>query len=218
MSSLDRSPSDGTRWEAPSMARSRGGEVVHRRGLRPAGWRGLRGGSRVAAMPGTWRANEYLVVSFLVGTATFTLLLTAICLGVGLLLIWVGLPILVATAWATRRLAGLERLRTSRLLGEPVGAGGPGTERAGGGAGRRGLPAAAWHGPARSPAHGAGGRRDVEGPPVAGGRPPRRRAGRIHARRLRVGDGDRDGADARVVLGDPGAGHRLGALHDRHPG
>src|SRR3954452_23087529 len=74
MSSLDRSPSDGTRWEAPSMARSRGGEVVHRRGLRPAGWRGLRGGSRVAAMPGTWRANEYLVVSFLVGTATFTLL------------------------------------------------------------------------------------------------------------------------------------------------
>src|SRR3954462_4762118 len=122
MSSLDRSPSDGTRWEAPSMARSRGGEVVHRRGLRSAGWRGLRGGSRVAAMPGTWRANEYLVVSFLVGTATFTLLLTAICLGVGLLLIWVGLPILIATAWATRRLAGLERLRTSRLLGEPVGA------------------------------------------------------------------------------------------------
>src|SRR3954447_24807084 len=134
MSSLDRSPSDGTRWEAPSMARSRGGEVVHRRGLRPAGWRGLRGGSRVAAMPGTWRANEYLVVSFLVGTATFTLLLTAICLGVGLLLIWVGLPILVATAWATRRLAALEpgggpaglpgrgRRRAGRLLGEPVGA------------------------------------------------------------------------------------------------
>src|SRR3954471_1061644 len=117
------SPGDGTRWDAPSMARFPEGEVVHRRGLRPAGWRGLRGGSRVAAMPGTWRANEYLVVSFLVGTATFTLLLTAICLGVGLLLIWVGLPILVATAWATRRLAGLERLRTSRLLGEPVGAG-----------------------------------------------------------------------------------------------
>src|SRR3954451_21161009 len=112
------------------MARSRGGEGVHRRGLRPAGWRGLRGGSRVAAMPGTWRANEYLVVSFLVGTATFTLLLTASCLGVGLLLIWVGLrvrcvasPLRLAPAWPPRRLAGLDPLRRSRLLGEPVGAG-----------------------------------------------------------------------------------------------
>src|SRR3954452_20859687 len=121
MSSLDRSPSDGTRWEAPSMARSRGGEVVHSRGLRPAGWRALRGGSRVAAMPGTWRANEYLVVSFLVGTATFTLLLTAICVGVGLLLIWVGLPILVATAWATRRLAGLARRPGGPRGGRPPG-------------------------------------------------------------------------------------------------
>src|SRR4051794_14261026 len=104
------------------MARDRDGEVVHRPELRPAGWHGLRGGSRVAAMPGTWRANEYLVVSFLVGMATFTVLLTAVCLGVGLLLIWIGLPILIGTAWATRRLAGLERLRASRLLGEPVGA------------------------------------------------------------------------------------------------
>src|SRR3954451_5788565 len=104
------------------MARSRGGEGVHRRGLRPAGWRSPWGGSRVAAMPGTWRANEYLVVSFLMGIATFTLFLTAISLGVGLLLIWVGLPILIATAWATRRLAGIERGRASRLLGEPVGA------------------------------------------------------------------------------------------------
>src|SRR3954470_20820984 len=164
MSSLDRSPSDGTRWEAPSMARSRGGEVVHRRGLRPAGWRTLQAGSRVAAMPGTWRANEYLVVSFLIGMATFTLLLTAICLGVGLLLIWVGLPILVATAWATRRLAGVERVRTSRPAG---GATPPAPrrgrrprERGAGGAGRRRVPAAARHGPARPHAHGARRRRD----------------------------------------------------------
>src|SRR3954452_54365 len=37
-----------------------------------------RGGSRVAAMPGTWRGNVYLVASFFVGLATFTFLVTAI--------------------------------------------------------------------------------------------------------------------------------------------
>jgi signal transduction histidine kinase len=71
-------------------------------------------------MPGTWRANEYLVVSFAVGIATFTFFVTAISLGVSLLVIWVGLPILIATAWVARRLAALERLRASRVLGEPV--------------------------------------------------------------------------------------------------
>src|SRR5207244_13647364 len=109
-----------TRWDAASMARVLRGEVVHRRELRPAGWRGLRGGSRVAAMPGTWRANVYLVVYFVVGVATFTFLVTAISLGVGLLIVWVGLPILLGTLWATRGLATVERRRVGWLLAEPI--------------------------------------------------------------------------------------------------
>jgi signal transduction histidine kinase len=73
-------------------------------------------------MPGTWRANEYLVVSFLAGLATFTLFVTAISIGVGLLIVWVGVPILVATLAASRGVASLERRRAARVLGEPIAA------------------------------------------------------------------------------------------------
>src|SRR3954452_17635292 len=62
-------------------------------------------------MPGTWRGNVYLVVSFFVGLATFTFLMTAISLGVGLLVVWIGVPILLGTLWATRGLAAVRRPR-----------------------------------------------------------------------------------------------------------
>jgi signal transduction histidine kinase len=78
------------------------------------------GGSRVAPMPGTWRGNVYLVVSFFMGLATFTFLVTAILLGVGLLIVWVGVPILLGTLWATRGLAALERRRAGWLLAETI--------------------------------------------------------------------------------------------------
>src|SRR4051794_28002170 len=111
---------DGTRWGAVSVARACGVRLAtgpsfgQRGGARPGG------GSRVAAMPGTWRGNVYLVVSFFVGLATFTFLVTAISLGVGLLIVWVGVPILLGTLWATRRLAAVERRRAGWLLAEPI--------------------------------------------------------------------------------------------------
>jgi signal transduction histidine kinase len=71
-------------------------------------------------MPSTWRGNVYLVVSFFVGLATFTFLVTAISLGVGLLVVWIGVPILLGTLWATRGLAALERRRAGWLLAEPI--------------------------------------------------------------------------------------------------
>jgi signal transduction histidine kinase len=71
-------------------------------------------------MPGTWRGNVYLVVSFFMGLATFTFLVTAILLGVCLLIVWVGVPILLGTLWATRGLAALERRRAGWLLAETI--------------------------------------------------------------------------------------------------
>src|SRR3954454_21900580 len=96
------------------------GGAVHRRELRPAGWRAPGAGSRVAAMPSTWRGNVYLVLSFVVGLTTFTVLVTAISVGVSLLIVWVGVPTLVASVAASRWLAGLERRRVGWRPAEPV--------------------------------------------------------------------------------------------------
>ena len=71
-------------------------------------------------MPSTWRANAHLVVSFLLGTATFTLFVSAIAVGVSLLIVWVGLPILMLTLLASRWVADLERRRVEWVLGHAV--------------------------------------------------------------------------------------------------
>jgi signal transduction histidine kinase len=71
-------------------------------------------------MPGVWRSNLYLLASFPVGIATFVFFVTMISLGVGLLIIWVGIPILMVTVASTRLLAGGERRRAGWLLREPI--------------------------------------------------------------------------------------------------
>ena len=71
-------------------------------------------------MPGIWRSNGYLRASFPLGIVTFTYLLTMVLLGVSLLVVWVGVPILVATVASARWLAGGERRRAGRLLREPI--------------------------------------------------------------------------------------------------
>jgi signal transduction histidine kinase len=71
-------------------------------------------------MPSAWRTNAYVLVSFPVGIATFTFFVTMISLGVGLLIIWIGVPILAATVVSARALAGFERRRLGWLLGEKV--------------------------------------------------------------------------------------------------
>ena len=71
-------------------------------------------------MAATWRANTFLLVSFPVGLATFVFLVTAIALGVGLAIVWVGVPILAGTLVASRWLARMERRRVGFALAEPV--------------------------------------------------------------------------------------------------
>jgi signal transduction histidine kinase len=71
-------------------------------------------------MPSVWRSNLYLLVAFPLGTLTFTYFVTMLSLGVSLLIIWVGVPILVATVASTRWFAGLERRRAGWLLREPI--------------------------------------------------------------------------------------------------
>jgi signal transduction histidine kinase len=71
-------------------------------------------------MSAIWRGNTYLLVSFPVGIATFAFLVTMILLGLSLLVLWVGLPILAATIVAMRWMARFERRRAALVLGEPI--------------------------------------------------------------------------------------------------
>ena len=71
-------------------------------------------------MAATWRANTFLLVSFPVGVATFAFLVTAISIGIGLAIVWVGLPILAATLVVSRWLARFERRRVALALAAPV--------------------------------------------------------------------------------------------------
>ena len=67
-------------------------------------------------MAATWRGNTYLLVSFPVGIATFVFLVTAISVGLGLAIVWIGVPILAATLVASRWLARFERRRAAIAL------------------------------------------------------------------------------------------------------
>ena len=71
-------------------------------------------------MPGVWRSNAYLLVSFPLGIATFVCVVTLLSLGISLLIIWVGVPILIALIEGNRWFATLERRRAGWLLGEPI--------------------------------------------------------------------------------------------------
>ena len=71
-------------------------------------------------MAATWRGNTYLLVSFPVGIASFVLLVTGISVGVGLAIVWVGVPILAGTLVGSRWMARFERRRAAITLGEPI--------------------------------------------------------------------------------------------------
>jgi signal transduction histidine kinase len=71
-------------------------------------------------MPGVWRSNAYILASFVLGVITFTYFMTMVSLGLSLLIIWVGVPILVATVASTKWFARIERRRTGWLLREPI--------------------------------------------------------------------------------------------------
>jgi signal transduction histidine kinase len=71
-------------------------------------------------MPNVWRANLHLLASFFLGLITFTYLVTMFSLGFGLLIIWIGLPVLMAAVASVKWFARGERRRAGSVLGEPI--------------------------------------------------------------------------------------------------
>jgi signal transduction histidine kinase len=70
----------------------------------------------------TWRELAYLVLSLPMSIALFTFTVVAISLGVGLLITFLGLPVLAAGLALCRGFGGLERARARGLLGLDVAA------------------------------------------------------------------------------------------------
>jgi signal transduction histidine kinase len=64
----------------------------------------------------TWKATAYLLLTLPVGTFWFVVLVTGITTGLSTLMIWVGVPILVATVFAWRAGARAERSLLRTLL------------------------------------------------------------------------------------------------------
>ncbi|MCL1922603.1 MAG: sensor domain-containing protein [Propionibacteriaceae bacterium] len=59
----------------------------------------------------TLNSSSYLLVNLPIAIASFTVLITLVCLGVGTVIIWVGLPIMVATLFTAHGFATVERTR-----------------------------------------------------------------------------------------------------------
>ena len=70
--------------------------------------------------PHTWAATGYLVATLPLGTFWFTLLAVGLSVGLSLLIVWVGLPVLVLTMLAWRGGAMLERRWLRAALGVRV--------------------------------------------------------------------------------------------------
>jgi Putative sensor len=64
----------------------------------------------------------FMVLSFVLGTVYFVALVAAIVVGVGTVVIWVGIPILVMTMVVWRAAASAERWRVWRMLGTEIAA------------------------------------------------------------------------------------------------
>ncbi|WP_425560689.1 sensor histidine kinase [Luedemannella helvata] len=67
--------------------------------------------------------TAYAIAGFPIAIAAFVMVITGIALGLGTLVVWVGLPILVGTLFIARGFAQLERLRIAPVLNQPVIAG-----------------------------------------------------------------------------------------------
>jgi signal transduction histidine kinase len=62
----------------------------------------------------------YLVLALPMGILTFTFVVTGWSVGLGLLITFIGLPILMVTVYASRWMAWLERRRAALVLGQPI--------------------------------------------------------------------------------------------------
>jgi signal transduction histidine kinase len=67
-----------------------------------------------------WRAAAFMLLSFPFGMAAFVALVTLAAVGFGLLIVWVGVPILAATMVGWTLAAGLERRRVRLFFGVEI--------------------------------------------------------------------------------------------------
>ena len=76
--------------------------------------------ARLVAAP-TWLSTIHLLAGFPIGIASFTVVITGLSLGVGLLpLFLIGIPVLSCTIWVATACGGCERARFALLLGQTV--------------------------------------------------------------------------------------------------
>jgi signal transduction histidine kinase len=68
----------------------------------------------------TYKRAVYLLLALPLGIAYFVVLITGVSVGLSLVVIWIGLPILLATLMAWRFAAGIERVLARRLLGAEI--------------------------------------------------------------------------------------------------
>ena len=69
----------------------------------------------------TWLTTIHLLAGLPIGIATFTVAVTGVSLGIGLLpLFLIGIPVLAATAWTMAGIAHFERARFALLLGVEI--------------------------------------------------------------------------------------------------
>ena len=80
----------------------------------------LRGLIATALSPAPWRAALFMLLSFGLGIAVFIGLVVAIAVGFATVIVWIGIPILVATMVAWRWMAQIERWRIRVLLGDDI--------------------------------------------------------------------------------------------------
>jgi signal transduction histidine kinase len=65
----------------------------------------------------TWFAFVHLLLNLPLGIVYFVLLVTGVSLGVGLLITFIGIPILIGTGWMVRTMGNIERARMNGFLG-----------------------------------------------------------------------------------------------------
>ena len=61
--------------------------------------------------------TQYVLLGFPLGIFSIVVLMTGFSMGLGMIVIWAGIPILFGTLWAARGLATLERVRISAVIG-----------------------------------------------------------------------------------------------------
>ena len=74
----------------------------------------------VVALPQTWLGIVFHLLAFPLGLSYFVFLVTGISVGVGLVVVWVGIPILLVVAGAWWLFGAFERLQAGYLLGADV--------------------------------------------------------------------------------------------------